>query len=30
MVDDEKRFVTSHNQNGGHDVSYAILQLLEN
>ena len=30
VVDDEKRFVTSQNQNGGHDVSYAILQLLEN
>ena len=30
VVDDEKRFVTSQNQNGGHDVSFAILQLLEN
>jgi len=30
VVDEEKRFITSQNQNGGHDVSFAILQILEN
>ena len=29
IVDDEKRFVTSQNQNGGHDISYTILELLQ-
>ena len=29
VVDDEKRFVTSQNQNGGHDISYTILELLQ-